>query len=210
MNAQLKPFLTSEHYLALERQSETRHEYFDGEVFAMSGGSRAHSRLIVNLIKDLGNALVDRPYEVLGSDMRVKVQATELYTYPDVSVVCGEALLEDNRQDTLLNPLVIVEVLSPSTELYDRGVKFDHYRQIPSLMEYVLVCQTEVRVEPYLRLPNGEWSLKVATGLEGVLSLPSLQVSLKLSDVYHKVTLPPAPTTAAVQSPRTAQTASEP
>lgn len=209
MNAQLKSYLTPELYLELERQSETRHEYFDGEVFAMSGGSMAHSRLAVNLCFHLSLQLVDRPCEVVNSDMRVKVQATELYTYPDVSVVCGEPLLEDNRQDTLLNPLVIIEVLSPSTEGYDRGVKFDHYRQIPSLMEYVLVSQTEVRVERYLRLPNGEWSLKVATGLAAELSLPSLQVSLKLSDVYHKVTLPPPPTIATVSAPRTAQAASE-
>lgn len=191
MNALPTPYLTPGQYLEIERQAETRNEYFDGEMFAMSGGSRAHSRLSVNVTALLNGILAGRPCEVFNSDMRVKVEATDLYTYPDVSVVCGEPRLEDAHQDTLLNPLLIVEVLSPSTERYDRGTKFHHYRQISSLMEYVLVSQDEARIERFQRLPDGEWSLRVASGLDAELSLSSIDVTLKLADVYHKVTLLP-------------------
>lgn len=191
MQAAQKLSFTPEEYLALERQAEVRSEYFDGEIFAMAGGSQAHSLLASNLIRLLGNALEARPCRVYTSDMRVKVEATGLYTYPDVPVVCGKPQVEDSHGDTLLNPVLLIEVLSPSTERYDRRVKFDHYRKIPSLMEYVLVSQDEMRVERYRRQDNGEWAWQAAIGPDASILLSSIDVSLKLSDIFAKVELPP-------------------
>ena len=121
--------LSPQEYLAIERKSETRNEYYNGEMFAMAGASREHNLISVNLLRDIGNQLEDRPCEAYPSDMRVSIEATGLYTYPDVSVVCGEPRFEDREVDTLLNPTVIIEILSPTTEAYDRGFKFRQYRQ---------------------------------------------------------------------------------
>jgi Uma2 family endonuclease len=193
MGAQPKPYLTIEDYLDLERKSEQRHEFLDGELLAISGGTFAHSRLQANLIVELSSLLRSRPCVVNTADMRVKCEATGLYTYPDVSVVCGEPKFETERRDTLLNPRLIVEVLSPSTEAYDRGAKFQHYRQVTSLQEYVLVSQSHVRVERFLRTAEGEWSLRQVDGLDASIYLASLDVNLRLADLYHKVELvPPA------------------
>lgn len=193
MSAQPKPYLSAEDYLAIDREAETRSEYFDGEIFAMSGGSRAHSRLAVNIASFLNTKLSGRPCEVFNSDLRVKIEASNLYTYPDISVVCGGPRFLDERQDTLLNPVLIVEVLSPSTERYDRGVKFRHYRQIPSLMEYVLVSQDEAQIERFLRTETGDWTLRVASGLESRIQLASIGEELPLAEIYEKVELPPVP-----------------
>ena len=125
MSLPAKQWISPEEYLELERASETKHEYFNGEIFAMAGASLQHVRIVNNLGRLLGSQLLDRPCDVLTSEMRVKVSETGLYTYPDVAVVCGEVELEDNQADTLVNPMVIVEVLSSSTEAYDRGYKFE-------------------------------------------------------------------------------------
>src|SRR3990172_3254645 len=178
---------TPQEYLAWERAAEVKSEYLRGELFAMSGASREHSLISSNLIGEVRGQLRETPCEVHGSDLRVKVSPTGLYTYPDVTIACGELQFEDQVLDTLLNPKVIFEVLSDSTEAYDRGKKFDHYRQIPSLSEYVLVSQAEPLIERYVRQPDGSWRFTVLKGLEAVLELETVPCRLKLADVYFKV-----------------------
>jgi Uma2 family endonuclease len=189
VQAQPKPFLSPEEYLAIERESETRSEYFDGEMFAMSGGSRQHNLIVTNLIRELSTQLKRRPCEVYTNDQRVRIPETSLYTYPDVVVLCGEPIFEDETVDTLLNPLLIVEVLSPTTEAYDRGKKFEGYRTIASLAEYVLVSQHEPRVEQFLRQDGGHWLFTATHGRERSISLASIQCELALAEIYDKVAL---------------------
>ena len=183
-NAQKK--WTVEEYLAFERSSEEKHEYYAGEIFAMSGASREHNLIVTNTVVSLGSQLRGRPCEVYPSDMRIKVSAIK-YTYPDVSVVCDEPQFMDGEFDTLLNPTFIVEVLSSSTENYDRGKKSEHYRTLESLQEYVLIAQNEVHVEHYIRA-SGKWVLTEAKTLEAAIELPSIGCKLLLADVYDKVT----------------------
>jgi Uma2 family endonuclease len=184
--------MTPEAYLAQERASEQKHEYFNGEIFAMAGGSLAHNRVSANLIREIDTRLLGGPCITYTSDQRVKVTATELYTYPDVVVVCGEPEFEAGGLDTLLNPTLLVEVLSPSTEAYDRGAKFGHFRRIPSLREYVVVSQDRARVERYWR--NGEiWELTEFDGLDAQLSLTSVPGEIPLARLYDRVTLPDRP-----------------
>jgi Uma2 family endonuclease len=180
--------MTPEAYLEFERASEMKHEYFGGEVFAMTGASRNHNRIVANMLASLHGQLRKRPCEVYPSDMRVKTRSTILYTYPDISIVCGEPQFEDEVLDTLLNPTVIIEVLSPSTERYDRGRKFQHYRTLLSLQEYVLIAQDSYRIERYLRQPNDEWLFSDFTAINSTLELTSIQCQLALADVYEKVT----------------------
>lgn len=180
---------TAEEYLALERQADFRSEYIDGQIVAMSGGSLAHSLVGTNLIRTLGNLLEDTPCFVVNSDMRVRVDPS-LYTYPDVTVICDEPEVEDAQGDTLLNPTAIFEVLSPSTEAYDRGEKFRRYRKVPSLRLYVLVAQATPSVEVFTR--QGEvWVFSDATGLGASIHLESIGCPLALRDVYAKVRLTP-------------------
>jgi Uma2 family endonuclease len=155
----------------------------------MAGGSRRHARLAANLLRDLGNQLRGGRCEIYTSDMRVWVGATGLYTYPDVTVVCGQPQLADEHGDTLLNPTFIAEVLSPTTEGYDRGRKFEHYRTIPSLSEYLLVAQDRIHVDLYTRQPDGRWILSEAGRLEDSLELRSIECRLSLADLYEKVDL---------------------
>src|ERR1700682_1958375 len=178
--------LTEEQYLALERAAEFKSEYFDGEMFAMSGASMQHGRLQRNLISELSNELRDSECEAFGSDLRVRVSG-RLYTYPDISVVCGKPLLADDQQDVLLNPVVIVEVLSPSTEKYDRGLKLQHYRTIATLQEYILVDQAEVRIEQYTRQENNLWTLRDYLSLDEQLTVSSIGVSLSMRRIYDRV-----------------------
>jgi Uma2 family endonuclease len=189
-----RTYLTTEEYLALERQSETKSEYFNGEVFAMSGASEAHNLIVANLVSLLITGLRGRPCKAYPSDMRVQVRATGPYTYPDASVVCGRAEFTDQQKNTLRNPTVVFEVLSPTTESYDRGAKFGHYRTLESLTDYVLISLDEARVEHYARQPADKWLLSVYNGLEAVALLPSIGCELPLADVYDKVELPPAET----------------
>jgi len=190
MSAAAKSLLTPQEYLARERLAETKSEYYDGEVFAMAGGSEEHSLIATNVLIEMGLQLRERPCKVYNSDMRVLVARDGPYTYPDAIVVCGEALFADAEVDTLLNPTVIVKVLSPTTESWDRGGKFEQYQQMPSLQEYVLIAQDRPRVERFARQAEGEWLLTVATGLDSALSLPSIECDLTLRDVYRKVTFP--------------------
>ena len=181
-----RPRVSPEDYLAMERRSETRSEYLDGEIFAMTGASERHNLLAGNLYTAFRAQLRPRGCRVYVSDMRVKVFATGLYTYPDVTVVCGAPQFETAEVDTLLNPQVIVEVLSKSTEDYDRGTKFMHYRTIPSLTEYLLVAQDRVHVEHHLRQSEG-WLLTETDRLADVLDLPSVGARLEIAEVYDGI-----------------------
>lgn len=183
-----KEFFSPEEYLALERESETRHEYLDGEIFALAGASRPHNRIASNLVVALSNRLAGRECDVYSSDLRVQVEATGLFTYPDVVVTCGEERFADEHLDTLLNPLLIVEILSASTEAYDRGKKFEHYQQIGSLREFVLVSQDERRVERFLR-QDGSWRYEMfgsGTVRGAEMELESLGISLPFSEIYRR------------------------
>jgi len=190
MSAAPKPFLSPQEYLAREREAETKSEYYDGETFAMAGGSEEHSLIAVNVAGALNFQLADRPCKVYNSDMRVRVEEDGPYAYPDVSVVCGEAEFADAERDVLLNPMVIIEVLSPTTEAWDRGGKFQRYQQMAALQEYVLIAQDQPRVERYERQGDEQWLLTVTTGLNGVLSLRSIGCELGLADIYRKVAFP--------------------
>lgn len=187
MSSQTQSRLTPEEYLALERQAETRSEYLNGELFAMSGASRRHNLITVNITAGLHAQLRQRPCEVYTSDMRLKVSPTGLYTYPDVVVVCETPQFEDAELDTLLNPTLIVEVLSRSTEDYDRGGKFEHYRRLDSLQEYLLVAQDRCHIVHYTREPEHTWLLSETTQFHDRLRLPSAGAELSVADMYAKV-----------------------
>jgi Uma2 family endonuclease len=191
MTVHTKPYLTPAEYLALERAAETKSEYLDGEMVAMTGASRNHNRITFDLGAELLRQLRDRPCEAFMNDMRVLIPATGLYTYPDVVVVCGEAALLDQHEDTLTNPTVLIEVLSPSTEIYDRVRKFEHYRALDSLREYVLVSQDEPRIEQYVRQEDGKtWLFSEQTGLAANLTLPSIQCQVSFTEIYRRVRFP--------------------
>ncbi len=179
-------YLTPEEYLAFERKATTKHEYLDGQIVAMSGASFAHNFITVNIATHLNIQLMDGECRVATSDMRVKVTEMDSYFYPDVVVVCGEPRAEDETFDTLLNPTLIIEILSPSTETYDKGEKFEHYQQITSLKDYILISQDKVYVEHYRRQEN-EWLQTEFAELEDVLSLRSVGCELRLQDIYRRV-----------------------
>jgi Uma2 family endonuclease len=187
MALQTQPRMTPEEYLALERKAKYKSEYLNGEIFAMSGASREHNLISVNIGAALHGQLRERRCEVYNSDMRVQVRSTGLYTYPDVVVVCGEPQFADAELDTLLNPTLIVEVLSPSTEDYDRGTKFEHYRTLTSLQEYVLVAQDRCHVVHYTRQADNTWILAETTRRDDQIFLPSIACHLSLAEVYAKV-----------------------
>lgn len=189
MNPQTQPRLTAEDYLAIERSAEFKSEFYDGETFAMSGASRSHNTIVLNVGSEIRQQLKPRPCRAFVSDMRVKVDPTGLYTYPDLIVVCDKEQFDDTHFDTLLNPTLIIEVLSDSTEAYDRGRKFEHYRTLESLTEYVLIAQNRPHIESYRRQANHEWLLTECTGLEGVFRLQSIDCTLALAEIYDKVEL---------------------
>lgn len=167
MNAAERRSMTAGEYLAMDRDSEQRYMFCAGEVFAMTGASRRHN--------------------LYASDMRVHVQSADLYTYPDVVVACPPIEMQDGRNDVLLNPRVLVEVLSPSTADFDRGTKFNHYRQLPSLMEYLLVEQQRMSIEKRSRRPQGDWLMEVCEGEQAEVTLASIGCTLRLAEVYAKV-----------------------
>lgn len=183
------PRFTPAQYLALERKADFKSEYHNGFITAMSGASREHNLIAGNLSRKVGNQLEGRPCEVYVSDMRVLVDRTGLYTYPDVVAVCGEPQFQDDEVDTLLNPTMIVEVLSPTTETYDRGKKFGHYRQLDSLREYLLVSQDQVLVERYLRRGQ-DWLLTEFRDLDQVLALTSIGCEVSVREIYARVEFP--------------------
>ena len=179
-------YLTSAEYLALERKATTKSEYLNGRVYAMVGASREHNLIAVNMASELHGQLRERPCETYINDMRVKVAPAGLYTYPDVVVVCENPRFEDDDLDTLLNPTVLIEILSPSTEAYDRGEKFAYYRQLESLREYLLVAQNRVCVERYFR-QGAQWLLTEFSALDDEIDLVSISCQLSLRAIYAKV-----------------------
>ena len=181
-------------FLQFERRAEVKSEFFDGEMFAMAGGTRTHSLIAANLTRELGNRLKGRPCVTYNADLRVKVEATGLLTYPDISVACGPQRFLDAEEDTLLNPILIGEVLSDSTEAYDRGKKFAHYRLIPSLRHFLLVSQKEPRIELFSHGGGDEWRLREACGLAATLDLPAVEITISLSEVFAQVEFNPTPT----------------
>jgi Uma2 family endonuclease len=204
MATERQTFYTPEEYLAMEREAQEKSEYYSGQIYAMAGGSPEHNLIGFNIAGLLHARLRGSPCRGFTSDQRVRVTETGLYTYPDVTVVCGELQFDDARRDTLTNPALLIEILSPSTEAYDRGEKFAHYRRIESLQEYVLIAQDQPRVERFLRQSDGTWNYRAAEGVEGRLRLESVGVELLLSEVYEGVEFqnrngeptdqPPAPT----------------
>ena len=186
------PYLTPEQYLEIERQAEFRSEYLHGEMFAMAGTSFNHNRIVRSTERALGRALDGRRCDVFFLDVKVHVPATGLYTYPDIVVTCGPIAALDKHQDTLTHPLVIVEVLSPSTRNYDRGEKFQHYRSIPSFREYLVLAQDEIRVEHHVRQPDGAWIFREHTALTDVVHLASIDCNLNISTLYADVEFPTA------------------
>ena len=180
-------YLTSEEYLAWERKQLFKNEYHSGQIVAMSGASRGHNRITVDITVQLSNRLIGKDCEVFSGDMRVRTHPPISYFYPDVIVVCGESRFEDEAFDTLLNPILIVEVLSPSTAAYDRGEKFEHYKQLASLKEYLLVSQDRVHVACYRR-QGTPWVHNTFQRLEDVLSLPSIECEVPLRTIYRKRT----------------------
>jgi Uma2 family endonuclease len=187
MTTQTIAYVTPDEYLAAERLSESRSEYLDGVVCPMPGASLRHIQIVSNLTIELGTQLRARPCHVLPIDMKVRLPDSRKFFYPDVSVVCGEVQFHDDRKDIILNPLLVIEVLSESTEAFDRGAKFLAYQTLDSLKEYVLVAQDRPVVEQFVRQADGKWTYTSVAGLEGSLSLPSVECTLSLSAVYDKV-----------------------
>ena len=181
-------YLTPEEYIASERKATLKSEYLSGEIVAMSGASNEHNLITMNTANGLYNQVTGRGCRVYASDMRVGIGAGISYFYPDVTVVCDESHFEDDAFDTLINPQVIVEVLSTSTESYDRGEKFARYRQLESLQEYILISQNQVRVEHYLR-QGKQWVLSEFSALENMSPLVSIEAELSLNQIYRFVEL---------------------
>jgi Uma2 family endonuclease len=186
MSTKQKTLITPQEYLALEREAEYKSEYYKGEVFAFAGASLRHNLIAANFLATIHAQLRGGPCSSFSSDMRIAVPKTPHYTYADVVVVCGQPQLDDDFKDNLLNPIVIIEVLSPATESYDRGKKFESYQRIVSLMEYVLVCQDRPRDEQFLRQPDGRW-LYSETSAEGSINLTSINCELSLNEIYDRV-----------------------
>lgn len=194
MSPQAEPRLTVAEYLAFERTSEARHEFYAGEIFAMSGASAAHNSICWNLAVRLDPHLKSGGCRGFVNDMRVAVESISLFTYPDLVVVCGEPrFLDANLPDTLINPALVVEVLSPSTEDYDRGRKFAHYRTLPSLRGYLLLWQDQCHAELYLRQADGRWLLSETSDPASLLELPVAGATLRLADVYEGIALRSGP-----------------
>jgi Uma2 family endonuclease len=184
-------FFTPNEYLLFERSTDARHEYLDGHVYAMAGESLEHSRICVNVGGELRAGLKGRACEVLSPNMKVVTSPAGLFGYPDVIVVCGSPQFHDERRDVLVNPTIIFEVLSPSTEAYDRGEKFLRYRtQIATLEEYVLISQHRPLVEHFVRQPDGSWSYSSVSGSSESLNLPSINCRLPLAEIYDRVIFP--------------------
>ena len=202
---QLVKRYTPQEYYRLERDAPYKSDYYDGEIFAMAGGTVAHSTITTNIVGELRNRLKGKPCAAYESNLRLRIRTTGLRCYPDASVFCGplERDPEDTNLETLTNPTALFEVLSPSTEAYDRGFKAGNYRQIESLRAYVLISQTDVHAEVYSRQADGSWLLREAKGLDGVLSIPSIGIDLPLSEIYDRVDFTAAPAETSPPLPNT-------
>lgn len=185
--AQPKKYYTAEEYLALEEKAECKSEYYKGEIFAMAGGMADHSRIVRNMTTKLTNAFENKNCEAFSNEMRIWIDTADLFTYPDVVVFCGGLKYYENRRDTAINPLLIVEVLSESTQSYDRGEKFRFYQSIPSLREYLVVDQYKIHIEQFSLGKDGEWVLTEYDGADAVLRCTSVDFQIVLREIYHKV-----------------------
>ena len=204
MVTQPVPDYRFEDYLAVERESiDVKHEYVAGQVYAMTGGSYEHSLIAANVTSELRQRLKGSPCRVLTSDMRIRIETANVCVYPDVSVLCGEPRFHDDRRDVLTNPVLIAEVLSPSTEGYDRGGKFARYRRLPSLRHYLLIAQDRVSVDVFTRQPDDRWVLDAYADLDAVIELETPDCRLSVREIYDRVVFgvsgqgelsPPAPT----------------
>lgn len=189
MSSLMQPRYTAEQCLALERAADHKSEFVNGQIFAIAGASFVHNLIVANVAGELRSIFRGGPCRAVANDQRVQTTATGFYTYPDVVIVCGEARFMDDHLDTLTNPTVIVEVLSPSTEAYDRGEKFAHYRRLETLTDYVLITQDKIRVEHFVR-QGQQWLLSEINDLNGVVRLTSLNSDLPLREIYDRVEFP--------------------
>lgn len=182
-----KHIFTPDEYLELERKAEFKSEYLNGQIYAMAGASPAHSAITFNLSVEVGTQLKGKPCQGHSSDMKIRTSYKGLYSYPDLSIVCDEPLFHDEKGDVLINPKVIFEILSPSTEAFDRGAKFLRYQTIDTLTDYILIAQDEARVEHFIRQSDGGWLLYIIRGLESKLSIPSIDCTISLAGLYDKI-----------------------
>ncbi|MFM8333287.1 MAG: Uma2 family endonuclease [Candidatus Methylumidiphilus sp.] len=189
MRPQHNTSISPAEYLSMERLAETKSEYANGEIFAMAGASREHNQIASNIVANLSNQLLERPCSVYASDMKVSMASAKHYAYPDIVGVCGPQQFEDEHTDVLLNPSLIIEILSDSTEAYDRGLKFFRYQRLPSLREYLLVAQKFCQVELYQRQHDGRWAYAEFHSMDDIVSLDSIHCLLPLQAVYQKVAL---------------------
>ena len=187
-----KTYYTPDEYLALERSSDIKHEYYNGEIFAMGGATEEHVSIVTNLVGELHSQLKAGPCKVYSNDLRVQVSPTGLYTYPEVIVICEKPRFSDKQGDTLLNPVLIIEVLSDSTKDYDRGGKFEQYRTIESFVEYLLIAQDRPHVEHHTRQSDRSWLMKETNSLADTLELKSAPCRLRMADIYSKIVFQPA------------------
>ncbi|HET7461100.1 MAG TPA: Uma2 family endonuclease [Longimicrobium sp.] len=190
MSSRADRLYTADEYLALERASDHKSEFVNGRIYAMTGGSIPHYVIAGNIFGELRNRLRGGPCRAFFEGVRLKVSQPGMYTYADVMAICGAQEVEDSHRDTLLNPVVIFEVLSPSTEAYDRGEKFEHYALLPSLREYILVSQDHVRIEKFLR-QGEQWVFTAINDPEGHLRIESLDCEMPVSEIYLDVEFPP-------------------
>jgi Uma2 family endonuclease len=187
MTAIAKTIISEKAYLEEERKALNKSEYYRGEIFAMAGATEEHNAIVGAILGELYGFLKGKPCKVYPSDLRVHNNENTLYTYPDVVVVCGKVEFIDDQFDTILNPTVLIEVLSPATENYDRGTKFKLYRTIPSLKNYILISSTEYAAEIFTRKENDEWVLNTTKGSDGHIYISSIDYNLSLTDVYSQV-----------------------
>jgi Uma2 family endonuclease len=187
------PFHSVEEYYRLEDLAEVRSEYHDGQILAMAGGSMSHSQICINLGRELSTRLKGKPCQAFDANLRTRIESSNRNVYPDLSIVCGpvERDPRDPSNGTITNPRVVIEVISPSTERYDRTEKRDHYLKIPSLQAHVLVDQDRPRVEVLTRTQDGRWELRFATGLEVTMKLDAIGVEIPLKEIYDRVEFPP-------------------
>ncbi len=185
--AQRKIEYTPEAYLEFERAAETRHEYSDGHIYAMAGESLAHSRICINIAREISLSLKGKNCEALSPNMKVRAETKGLFAYPDLSIVCGEPIFHDEQKDVLLNPKVIIEVLSPSTQRYDQTKKFFKYRkEIPSLTDYILIYQDVAFIEHHEKQNDGRWVHNVFDGLQDTLRIPSIESEVSMAEIYDR------------------------
>jgi Uma2 family endonuclease len=190
---QRRPVLIAD-YLRREIAAETKSEFEDGDIIGMAGATVDHSRVQMNAARAIGNALSGKPCQVHGSDLRLRIPNRPRYRYPDLMMICGKPQLDadDTSGMSVTNPRVVIEILSPTHEVRDRGIKFDDYRSIESLEEYILISQSHARIESFKRQPDGDWKIQALQGIDAIFNMESLGISLPLRDVYAGVELPPA------------------